>query len=99
MYVNKVLGGEYSVQIDENVIYKGQLIISPSNMYDEIPGCTWIVGIIEAYTGNMVLKILPDRKIPTLTKFISDHVKIGTLVITDGYPSYHKSDKKFVLIS
>ncbi|KAG0440543.1 hypothetical protein DMUE_1664 [Dictyocoela muelleri] len=41
----------------------------------------------------MVLKILPDSKIPTLTKFISDHVKIGNLVITDGYTSYPKSVK------
>ncbi|KAG0430844.1 hypothetical protein DMUE_5618 [Dictyocoela muelleri] len=41
----------------------------------------------------MVFKILPDRKIFTLTKVISDHVKIETLVITDRYPSYSKPVK------
>lgn len=36
----------------------------------------------------MIIKIVPDRKISTITKLISEHVKIGILVITDGYSSY-----------
>ncbi|KAG0441139.1 hypothetical protein DMUE_1269 [Dictyocoela muelleri] len=93
MYVNNVLGDVYSVQIDKTVIYKRQLIVSICNIYDEISGWTWIVGIIGDYTGYMVLEILPDRKIPTLTKFISDHMKIGRLVITDKNLSCPQSVK------
>ncbi|KAG0434047.1 hypothetical protein DMUE_5323 [Dictyocoela muelleri] len=36
IYKNIMLGGEYAVQIDETIIYKGKLILSPSNMYDEL---------------------------------------------------------------
>ncbi|KAG0442768.1 hypothetical protein DMUE_0023 [Dictyocoela muelleri] len=53
-----VLGGEHSVQIDETVIYKGTLITSPSNLYDEIKGLTWLVGIIERHTERMIIKIV-----------------------------------------
>ncbi|KAG0434217.1 hypothetical protein DMUE_5261, partial [Dictyocoela muelleri] len=93
IYKNIMLGGEYAVQIEETVIYKGKLILSPSNMYDELPGCTWLVGIIEEITGNMNIKIVEDRKIPIMRTIISSHFKIGSLVITDGYSSYPKSVK------
>ncbi|KAG0439314.1 hypothetical protein DMUE_2516 [Dictyocoela muelleri] len=74
IYKNIMLGGEYAVQIDEYLIYKRKLTLSPSNMYDELPGCTWLVGIIEEITGNMIIKIVEYRKIPTMTNIISSHV-------------------------
>jgi hypothetical protein len=80
-----MIGGGNSVQIYETVIYKGKLVLSPSQMYDEIPGCSWLVGIIESRTGKLFVK---SRKIETLTAFISRHVKIGTLIISDGYTSH-----------
>ncbi|KAG0420098.1 hypothetical protein EQH57_0298 [Dictyocoela roeselum] len=88
-----MLGGNYSVQIDETVIYKGKMITNPTNMIDETPGCTWIVGIMEQYTGRMIVEIVPDRTIPTITMFIRKHVLIGSLIITDGHPSYPRSVK------
>lgn len=90
---NIIIGGEYNVQIDETVIYKGKLIMSPSQMYDNFKGCTWLVGLIEEGTGNIILNIVPNRKIATITSLIQKHVKIGTLIITDGYPSYPNAVK------
>lgn len=84
----KTLGGKYSVQVDETVIYKGKLITSPSNLYDNLPGCTWLVGIIEEHSGEMIIEIVPNRKISTLTSLICKHVKLNSLIISDGYPSY-----------
>lgn len=85
---NMMLGGKNSVQIDETLVSKGKYETCPSNLSDDIKGGTWLVGIIEANTGNMIIEIVPNRKIETLTALIQKHVFIGTLIITDGYPSY-----------
>lgn len=90
---NLMMGGEYSVQVDETVIYKGKLILSPSEMYDDFPNCTWLLGIIEAKTGRMHIEIVPNRKSKTIKKIFEKHIYAGTLIITDGYPSYPKAIK------
>ncbi|KAG0419839.1 hypothetical protein EQH57_0385 [Dictyocoela roeselum] len=90
---NIMLGGSYNVQIDETVIYKGKMITNPTNMWDETPGCTWLVGLIEQYSGKIIIEIVPNRQIPTISKLIQKHVLIGTLIITDGHPSYPRSVK------
>ncbi|KAG0441039.1 hypothetical protein DMUE_1342 [Dictyocoela muelleri] len=92
-YRKKVLGKQYAVQIDETVIYKGKLIFSPSNMCDNTPGSTWIVEKIEEVSGDMIIEIVKDTKITTMTKLIFDHVRIGSLIITYGYSSYPQAVK------
>ncbi|KAG0442247.1 hypothetical protein DMUE_0414 [Dictyocoela muelleri] len=62
-------------------------------MYDDMPGCTWIIGIIEENSGDIIIKMVKDHKIPTITKIISEHVKIGSLVITDEYSLYPSAIK------
>lgn len=86
-----LMGVKNSIQIDETVIYKGKLILSPSNIYDNLPGCTWLVGLIEQHTSNMVIEIVPNRQVATLKELILKHCKIGSLIITDGYPSYPRA--------
>ncbi|KAG0437540.1 hypothetical protein DMUE_3633 [Dictyocoela muelleri] len=56
------LGKEHPVQVDESIIVKGKILTSPSQKYDQIKNSTWIVGIVEEKTRNLVLKIVPNRK-------------------------------------
>lgn len=83
-----VIGGNKQVQIDETLIYKGRLITCPSNSYDKIPGCTWLVGLIEEGTGRMYIEIVPNRKISTISKLIEEHVFVRSTILTGGHPSY-----------
>ncbi|KAG0426851.1 hypothetical protein DMUE_5940, partial [Dictyocoela muelleri] len=88
---NIMIGGSKSVQIDENVIYKGRLETYTSNLSDNAKGCTWLVRLIEQDTGRMIIEIVPNRKIENMTNIIRKHVLVGSLVITDGHPSYPRS--------
>ncbi|KAG0440113.1 hypothetical protein DMUE_1973 [Dictyocoela muelleri] len=53
-YEIMIFGNENSVQIDETVIFKGKLALYPSQMYDDIPGGTWIIGIIKENSGDNI---------------------------------------------
>ncbi|KAM0674920.1 hypothetical protein GVAV_001739 [Gurleya vavrai] len=60
---NFKLGGEgIEVQVDESVICQGFLSDLPTNLSDDTPGLTWVLGIIEKTTQKMRILIIPDRK-------------------------------------
>lgn len=63
-------------------------------LIESFPGHTFLVGLIEKYSGKMVIKIVPNRQINTIKNLIQKHVKIGRLIITDGYPSYPTAIKR-----
>ncbi|KAF9764428.1 hypothetical protein NGRA_0572 [Nosema granulosis] len=93
-----MLGDSKSVQIEDTVIYKSKLDTCPYNTSDNLKGCTWLVGIIEQDTGRMVIEIVPNRKIKTMIAYISKHVFVGSLVITDRYPSYIQAFKNAIYV-
>lgn len=78
---NKVIWWEYIVQIDETVICQLQLIFS-------LLKCMMICDIYMYYQKNIevfIIKMVKDHKLLKKTKIIFKHVKICSLVITDGY--------------
>ncbi len=75
-------------QSDETCIVKGKMLNCPSaKKYDKKP-TTWLVGAIEKGNGHIKLRIVPNRKIETLTKFFEDNIAAHREVGTDGHPSY-----------
>lgn len=62
--------------------------MTPSNLPDDAPGVTWLIGVIEEQTRNFKLEILKNRKLNTMKKFFKKTVLESTTVISDGHPSY-----------
>jgi hypothetical protein len=76
------------IQVDETVICHGYLVDSPSNLDDDAPGVTWLVGIIEQGTGSIRLEIVPNRRSETIKDLFSRHIAPGSTIITDGHRYY-----------
>jgi hypothetical protein len=68
-YKNIMLGGKNTLQIDKTFIYKGNLILSPSQIYDLLPNCTWLIGIIEENTKRIYLEAVKNKTIKKSQKF------------------------------
>jgi hypothetical protein len=82
------LGGDKKVQVDETVICHGPLEKSPSQLEDDFPGVTWLVGFIEENTRRIRYKIVENRSLDTFKRLFEENIKIGTTVITDKHISY-----------
>ncbi|WUR04296.1 DDE-TNP-IS1595 domain-containing protein [Vairimorpha necatrix] len=82
------IGGS-GVQVDETVLCRRGTIRVPSRADDGIKDTVWILGLIEAVDRKKFCIVqVPDRKINTLTKIIEDIVLPGSVLISDGHPSY-----------
>ncbi|KAG0435235.1 hypothetical protein DMUE_4820 [Dictyocoela muelleri] len=94
-----VLGGEnVRVQFDETAICDGQIIKDPSNTEDESNNrrIQWLVGGVEVGNcGRFVLKLVPNRKSETIYEIFLKHVHPGSIIVTDGYPSYPSAVRRF----
>ncbi|KAG0438105.1 hypothetical protein DMUE_3302 [Dictyocoela muelleri] len=84
------LGGPGKIlQIDETVISRRGIIMNPTTHLDEIADTVWILGIIECDNKDrFFLKRLPDRRISTITQALEGIVHVGSILCSDGYPSY-----------
>jgi transposase-like protein len=91
------IGGEgVEVQFDETAICNGLIIDNPSSVDDDIPGIQWILGGVEKDNfRNFVLKIIPNRKKETIFEFFKQYVRPGSIIVTDGYPSYPWAVRQF----
>lgn len=78
------------IQVDETAICKGKLFESPSNINDDFPGITWLVGFVETSSTEKRIKmeIISDRSEQTFKKLFEKYVEVGSTVITDGHRSY-----------
>ncbi len=45
------------------------------------------------YAGRLRMRVIPDTTARTLIGFVQDHVEEGSIVITDGLPSYKRLDE------
>jgi len=56
-------------------------------------GKTVVVAAVEVFDpkgyGRARLQVVPDASKRTLTKFVTDHIEPGSVVITDGWPGYN----------
>ncbi|KAG0425998.1 hypothetical protein DMUE_6001 [Dictyocoela muelleri] len=95
---SKIGGPGIRVQIDETAICRGKIITNPSNTLDgernnEIQ---WLIGGIEETDEKRIfLMIIPNREITTFYNVLLKHVNIGSIVITDGHPSYPSAVSQF----
>jgi ISXO2-like transposase domain len=86
---NDMLGGPgIMVQVDETAICHGYLLVCPSNLDDNMPGITWLVGFIEQNSRRVKLEIVPDRKVETFKNLFERHIIPYTTIVTDGHQSY-----------
>lgn len=88
------LGGEEkTVQIDETAFKKGMIIRNPSTHNDDDPQTIWLIGVVEEGSGRAFLEFVQNRKINDVSRFIKNNVLKGSVIKTDGYPSYIKAVK------
>lgn len=92
-YINSIdfkLGGyNIAVQCDETAICDGMIISDPTHTVDNNPRTQWIIGIVEeTEEQKFIFKIVPNRQALTIANIFNTHLHPGTIVKTDGYPSY-----------
>lgn len=94
---NVKIGGEgIEVQLDETAICNGRIITDPSNTLDETAGVQWIVGGVEKNNSRkLFLVLVPNRRQETLFDVFKKFIKPGSLLVTDGYPSYPGAVREF----
>ena len=91
------MGGEGKrVQFDKTSICNGELKSNLSSNLDNKPYVQWLVGGAEE--GNcrtFVLKLVPNRKVPTILDMFKEYVVPGSIIVTGGYPSCLGAVAKF----
>lgn len=88
---NSMIGGnEIVLQIDETAVSRKGKIYSPTSSSEETNKKTkWLLGIInENDPLDFKLILLKNRTIEHLTEVFKKNIVPGTVIKTDGYPSY-----------
>lgn len=85
-----LLGGpNVVVEADETVLSRRGIIRSPTSTDDNQRETVWIVGLVDLTNSkNFFLQRVPNRTINTLTRTFEGVISIGSLLHTDGYPTY-----------
>lgn len=85
-----ILGGqEIIIEVDETVISRRGLIISPTSTSDTRTDTVWILGAIEnTPSRNFFLKRIPDRTIESMTAAFNGILREGSVLYSDGHRSY-----------
>lgn len=93
----EMIGGVgVEVQIDETAICNGAIITNPSSAYDNTPNTQWLIGGIENNESqSFFLELVENRKSSTILELLKRRVKEGTIIVTDGYPSYPSAVRLF----
>jgi hypothetical protein len=77
------------VQLDESVISRLGKIRSPTSTDDNVSQTIWLFGgIDESNKKKFFMKIVPNRQAITLKNVVEQFVHPGSILVTDGYPSY-----------
>jgi hypothetical protein len=80
-----VLGGRYSVQIDES-LFGGKCKYHRGD--HAIHQQSWVFGIIEESTNLNVMWLVDDRTRSTLFPIIKEHITPGSTIKSDEWPAY-----------
>jgi transposase-like protein len=82
--------------VDETAICNDLVIEDPISQYDDIPGIQWILGgVVKGDSTQFFVTLVPNRKHETLYKEFVKHIKPGSIIVSDGYPSYPKAVLNF----
>lgn len=84
------IGGQgIRVQVDETVICRNNKLKYPSGRDDQEPNTIWLVGGIEELNPKkFFLKRVVNRQSTTIKPLLENQLLPGTILITDGYPTY-----------
>ena len=52
-------------------------------------------GVEEGNCRNFVLKLVPNRKVPAILYMFEEYVVPGSIIVTNGYPSYPRAVTEF----
>jgi hypothetical protein len=89
---NMLIGGpgvEVEVEVDETVLCRRGIIRNPTSNEDEVADTVWILGIVEKYDKSKFFVVrVPDRKIETITRVLESKIGVGSILVSDGHPSY-----------
>lgn len=87
-----MVGGEgIRVQADETYLIAkqaGNCKAIPSNMPDGTKNAIWVVGGIVEGTNEVWAEVVKNRKKETMEALFRRRVREGSILITDGHPSY-----------
>lgn len=84
----KLGGKKKQVQVDETAVCHGLLPASPSNLPDDFPGVSWLMGFIEIESNDIILECLENRTAGVFEKLFKKNLEAETIVVTDGHRSY-----------
>jgi hypothetical protein len=85
-----IIGGPGKiVQVDESVLCRRGKIRSPTSSDDNIKDTVWIIGIVDAYdSSNLFVTQVENRSIECLTRALEGRIAVGSILYSDGHPSY-----------
>lgn len=88
----RMIGGkDVVVQADETYLIsgkKGPCGDIPSNAPDNTRNAIWVVGAIAEGTQEVWAEVVPNRKKTTMAALFKRRVREGSILVTDGHPSY-----------
>jgi hypothetical protein len=77
------------VEADETVLSRRGIIREPTSTDDALGGTVWIVGLIDRTNEkNFYLKRVENRQIMTMTGAFDGVICVGSILYSDGHPSY-----------
>jgi hypothetical protein len=85
-----IIGGPGKiVQADESVICRRGKIRNPTSEDDSRPDTVWILGIVDASDPtNFYVTRVENRSVECLTAALEGRIGVGSILHTDGHPSY-----------
>ena len=90
----RIGGPGHTIQIDETACCRRRLIHNPTSLATEIRGTKWVVGIFSETTKQIRMEVLENRSIQSLAQFIDKYILPGTIIKSDGYPSYPEAVRR-----
>ena len=83
--------------IDETATCNG-LIGASNECNNDKKKTQWIIsGVEEGNSTRLFLHLIRDRTIDTIYESLVQHIETGTIIRTDGYPSYAEAVRKLGL--
>lgn len=87
------------VQVDESCICRRRKFLCPSSEEDDIKDTVWVIGAVDKISkSNFFIHQIPNRKINTLSNVLDGKIKVGSVLRSDGHPSYPSVARNLGLI-
>lgn len=85
------------VEVDETVLSRRGVISNPTTLQDEIADTVWVLGAIDQ-NKNFFVKKVENRRIVTLSRALEGVILVGSILRSDGHPSYPEVAKNLSVV-